>query len=625
MIISNNIPGLKVLNKLKKNEKVSSKNIEKLSSGLRVNKSADDPAGLAISEKMKAQIRGLNQAQRNVQDGISLVQTAEGAATEIQDLQQRMRELCIQGANDTIVESDAASIQEELNALKEEIDNIAANTEFNTRKLLDGSLEAEPVIKTPLAFEWKVDFSLPKKLTAIISTSDGGMIVAGTSDKDSGHLQPNDRTAYLSKLDSQGNVVWEMNIPKDGEYNTVYDIKELNNGQEYILTTRSNYESGTVRYNKNIFYKVDAEGNILKKIDGGYNNYSFCINENSDGTFVETGSSGSGIFVRLYDSNLNSTKYKSLGLGSGHFRAGTDIKKTSDGGYIVVGQENHEDAEEYGLAIKLNADLTIAWETKIPEDAFSSVVQLEDGSFMVLGKDLYKFDASGNYSILNNDAGYNNEITETDNYIVETEDGNYLIGSGRGSASTENKVYKVDARGNEIWNIPMDNFNFYLVATAQLQSGDYAILGENQVFKYTSDRINAQDKGIYLQTGANQNDNMKININSMKTVDLGYPHGFPRVMSQVDAQLSLTYIDKAIDKVNTSRSGLGAVQNRLEHGLNNIGNYAENLTASESRIRDADMAKEMMDLSKNNILQQAAQAMLAQAKQAPEGVLQLLR
>ena len=594
MIIQHNVSALTTLNKLQRNHLESASSMKKLSSGLRINSAADDAAGLAISEKMRAQIRGLQQAERNIQDGISLIQVAEGALGEIQDINQRMRELVIQGANDTLTDYDRAVIQEELNQLKKGIENISSNTEFNKINLLDGSLEKkiDSSLKTPLGFEWKVDFNSPIQLTSVVSTTDGGMIVGGTSDIGASDHSPNDRSPYLAKLDSQGKVEWELKIPKDGEYNIVYDIKRLNNSEEFILTTRSRYELSGVGYNKNIFYKVDNAGNLVTKIDHGYDNYSYSINQSEDGTFVETGLQGTKIFVRTFDSNFNATSYKTYNHSSGTVRAGLDIKKTSDGGYILAGMEN-DSGNKNGLLIKLNSDLTVEWEKVVSNESFSSVVELNNEEFMVLGSKLYKFDSAGNYGSINNDISYpiNSHLLTSGN-ITETQDGNYLISSGTQFSSNQNKIFKVDEGGNEILNISMEEYDFHLNAVMHLENGDYVAVGDNEVFKYTSDSYSELDLDptLYIQTSANGDGAVGINIDSMKPINLGFTDEIPSVLLREVAMLSIERIDKAIEMVSKNRSTLGALQNGLEHSLRNSINYEENLTAAESRIRDVDYA-----------------------------------
>jgi flagellin len=253
-------------------------------------------------------------------------------------------------------------------------------------------------------------------------------------------------------------------------------------------------------------------------------------------------------------------------------------------------------------------------------------VELDDGNFMVLGNNLYKVEANGNYSVINNNVSYQIDNNfESSSRIQKTQDGNYLIGSGDKWNSTQNKLSKVDANGNELWQISMTNENFHLVSSSILENGDYIALGENQVFKFTRDDYNPALEGIYLQIGANTDQGMRISIDSMKPGDLGFTNGLPSVIPRDNASLSLAAVDLSISKVGLSRSKLGAAQNTLEHIISNVSNTSENLTNSESKIRDTDMAREVVQFSKNNLLMQASQAMLANANQMPKGMLELLK
>jgi flagellin len=347
MIINHNISALNTYRQLTGNTSASSKSLEKLSSGYRINRAADDAAGLAISEKMRGQIRGLAQAQRNAQDGISLIQTAEGALNETHAILQRMRELAVQASNDTYTADDRAKLQAEVDQLAAELTRISSTTEFNTRTLLDGKF------------------------------------------------------------------------------------------------------TGT-----------------------------FHIGANAD----------QNISISITDMSS-----KSLGVS---------FEATSS---------------------TLAADATLHGQTV--------------------------------------DAG-TNVILDTNNEIAAIE-----IGS-----------------------------SFYKVS-------DVVYDEANSTFK-------AKEGAQALKT----------------TVDGGSTYALAaNISTQTAANKTITTINNALEKVSEQRSALGAVQNRLEHTINNLGATEENLTAAESRIRDVDMAKEMMNFTKNNILTQAAQAMLAQANQQPQGVLQLLR
>lgn len=411
MIINHNIAALNTHRQLSTNTTNTNKNIEKLSSGLRINRAGDDAAGLAISEKMRGQIRGLDQASRNSQDGISLIQTAEGALNETHSILQRMRELAVQSGNDTNTSGDRKNLQDEMDQLNKEIDRIQSTTQFNTKNLLDGSMGS--AVNTAVA---------NINENASVKGAAGATLTAAT----------------------------------------------------VVLTDLT-----------------DKNGNSLGITAGDKVTISYV----KDGTTVTneiTVSAASAI------SDLDNA----------------DSALTISAGKIVV------TAGTAGSTGAVNG-LTISVK-----------------------------DASGN---------------------IRTSATNTL------SSFTEK------------------------TAAANVRT----------------------DGTATFQIGANTGQSMNLSINDMGTSALGVK-GL-QISTQAQADVAIKVIDVATQKVSTERSKLGAVQNRLEHTINNLGTASENLTAAESRIRDVDMAKEMMEQTKNNILAQASQAMLAQANQQPQGVLQLLR
>lgn len=386
MRINTNMNAMTALNAMSKNTALAGTAMGKISSGLRINKAGDDAAGLAISEKMRSQIRGLDQASRNTQDGVSMIQTAEGATEEIGNITQRMRELSVQASNETNSGSDRAKIVEELTQLHEEIDRIADSTQFNGKNLLNG--------------------------TTKIGTK-------GTFTINDGHV--------IEGIDAS-------DVDKAG------DIKlTLANG-----TSGGKKTKATLTISGTDFVKDDIDVTTAGKLDKDIN-----------------------------------------------------ITLTSAGGKNIV---------------------------------------------LKVGKQI---DSTGN------------------------------IG----------KTELVDVKG----------------------------------------------KQINLQVGANEGQQLTVKIDNLGTESLGIKQTDIDAM-KVDgeagtkaAQKMITTLDKALEKVNTSRANFGAIQNRLESAQSNLSTSSENLTAAESRIRDVDVAKEMMTLSKFNLLTQASQAMAAQAKNQPEGVMQLLR
>ncbi|MBO1685807.1 flagellin N-terminal helical domain-containing protein [Clostridium butyricum] len=418
MIINHNMNALNAHRNMTSNTSQAGKSMEKLSSGLRINRAGDDAAGLAISEKMRGQIRGLDQATRNSQDGISLIQTAEGALTETHSILQRMRELSVQSSNDTNVDTDRTAIQDEMNQLTSEIDRIANNTEFNTQNLLDGSFSGKFQIGANGG--QSMDLSIGKLDSASLGLTSGITIESGS-------------VAAASTL-------------KDGSYKV----------------------SGSI--------VVDAKGNNVGSISG-----------------------------------------KSIVVG-GAAVASTSLDKIESGSYINIS----------GNGSKFSVDGAITGDAK----------KLAAGNYETKGSNIVR-----------------------DNQIVGKLSGNVMLIDDK---TATGGVIKISA-------------SQLGVSTSAMTSGK----------SFTINGVNAGTRD--------------------------------------QASGSIGALDNAINKVSSERSKLGAVQNRLEHTINNLGTSSENLTAAESRVRDVDMAKEMMNFSKNNILQQAAQAMLAQANQQPQNVLSLLR
>ena len=391
MIINHNMNALNAHRNMNVNNTAAGKSMEKLSSGLRINRAGDDAAGLAISEKMRGQIRGLTQASRNSADGISMIQTAEGALNETTNILQRMRELAVQASNDTNTSSDRNEIQKEINALTEEVDRIANNTEFNTQKLLNGN-----------------------------------------------------------KSGVGGDVVNEEVLESKGKFKV--ELKnELKENNEITIDGK--------------MYKVTADDianpdtKLKASLENVFKDYEFTINTN---------------------------------------------KKS------------------------------IIFEQKVGAD-----------------KEKVNFELGGKF------------------------------------IKAEVEKVGVTARDEEI-----------------------------------------SEGKANIQVGANSNQSMGIEIGDMRAKALNITDGAGNslsVLSAEEANKAITAFDAALNEVSSQRANLGAVQNRLEYTISNLDNTAENLTSAESTLRDVDMAKEMMEYSKNNILNQAAQAMISQANQQPQNVLQLLR
>mgnify|MGYP001270371918 CR=1 FL=1 len=436
------------------NNGAASKNLEKLSSGLKINRAGDDAAGLAISEKMRGQIRGLEMASKNAQDSISLIQTAEGALNETHSILQRMRELAVQASNDTNTDADRAELQKEIEQLTQEIDRIATTTEFNTKTLLTGDYGTKAVSSAP------TNVSVKSSTAETISEGTFDIVVTNAA------VQGTE----VGNADLSGGVT----ITKD------------TNDTIIINGTTIKFEAGS--------YTADQ---IVNKL----NEYSSKtgVTASHDGTNLTLTNNKYGVQTNSISGNAAATL-----VGTATTTAGEDAAITVDGQAVTVS--------------------------------------------------------------------------------VDANDGRVLT-----VTSGALKGIVLNAKG-------ADN------STAELT-------------------VNKDE--LVMQIGANEGQTLDITIQDMRAASLGVDA--IDVSTASSATSAITTIDKALSSVSSERAKLGAYQNRLEHTINNLGTSAENLTASESRIRDVDMAKEMMEFTKNNILSQAAQAMLAQANQQPQGVLQLLR
>lgn len=417
MIINHNMNALNAHRNMGVNNTAAGKSMEKLSSGLRINRAGDDAAGLAISEKMRGQIRGLEQSSRNASDGISMIQTAEGALNETTNILQRMRELAVQSANDTNTSDDREQLQKEMTQLGEEIDRIANNTEFNTKKLLNGNM-------------------------GVATKAAAGTVV------NKGNITAANGDAVIKDLtDANGN---SLGIAKDDVITATWSV----NGTQYSAEL-----------------KVAA------------------------------------------DSKLSALIAKMKGDGA-----------TTAGGTI--------------------AEVTV-----------------DTGAITVK--------ANGN--------GSTNQIN---GLSIEVK-----------SSTGERK----EAASNALSSFSVGK-------------------------KAADERTNGSAN---LQIGANGGQQLNLSIEDMRASALGVKN--LQVGTQSQANTAINVIDEATKRVSSERANLGAAQNRLEYTISNLDNTAENLTSAESTLRDVDMAKEMMEYSKNNILSQAAQSMISQANQQPQNVLQLLR
>jgi len=578
------------------NTSALSKNLEKLSSGYKINRAGDDAAGLAISEKMRAQITGLDAAQKNVKDGISLVKTAEGAMQEIQDMLNRMDYLATQSANGTYDNDvDRANLQKEVEALQSEIDRIAESTNFNGIKLLDGSLSSTEVTgadldgvvydnvtvtavrdgtspKNPAKGQYEIDLSQSKWQTA---TAGGAVRV----------------TISGIALGTTPNANAAITVTVAG-------------------TNKGSYISGA-DVAKEIMNKIAASGG---KVNVGGKEF-VVSNNNGKLTFNGTDTSAvSGTAAVKVSCTMNT--------------AGDLVQTNTNGGAGNQGwvQGWTQKEEPYGSAGPMVA------QGKFMLSSMKGGVV--DGTTIKIGDTSYTF-AVGKNSQFKKEK---NVIDMTD-YEASSEAGFWKDAANRlsGVANSNSSVYvEADNNTGEILLTEkyggLDRTKYDVIGESAKSATDATWKDPNsgnsliQVGKKTSptEEKEADTGGLTLQIG-DTSDNfnqLRVQIGDMHVSAIGI--GNISVATQSSAQEAVQSIKDAINYVSSVRGTLGATQNRLEHTQNNLSVMAENIQDAESTIRDTDVASEMMSYVKNNILVQSAQAMLAQANQVPQGVLQLL-
>ena len=547
MIINHNMNALNAHRNMNVNNTAAGKSMEKLSSGLRINRAGDDAAGLAISEKMRGQIRGLTQASRNASDGISMIQTAEGALNETQNILQRMRELSVQSSNDTNTAADRQSIQKEIEQLTEEIDRIGNNTEFNTQSLLkgDGSTKLEGI---------SID-------------------LAGKTTMEAGK----DATTVEAKMEIE-----VASTVADGE------IKFALNGKEIAVKLELNGNAGDVADNKVSLGGTTANGNETTVAEGIKSVIEKAIDEDSDlkGNF-KVSVNGSKVTVEAVKNGENAGvkgnikltgTIADLGVKDG---AGTTVQKDQ----TVVG----EDVKATAATATVDLDgLTVE--------------HLLTKGVTIGGKQIEFYNADeGSYS---GDAIGVSISSAIDDPVTGDIDKEKLVDAI--IEQTKGKLDGVELSKSAGKELVITSTQTGVNSKVEIENG-----AKNEGFEAT------------FQVGANSNQTISISIGDMRADALGVKK--VDLTTAEGSQEATATIQAAIEKVSTERAGLGAVQNRLEYTISNLDNTTENLTSAESTLRDVDMAKEMMTFSKNNILNQAAQAMLAQANQQPQNVLSLLR
>lgn len=558
MVVQHNLNAINANNKMNINVSGTKKATEKLSSGYQINRAGDNAAGLAISEKMRSQIRGLSQATKNANDGISLIQTAEGGLNETHSILQRMRELADQSANGTYQDdTDREAIQLEVDALKSEIDRIASSTEYNGMKLLDGSLGGTTTGTTDFGARYGVLISANTVVDGANNKLKENLSLEGAT------LTSSVNGVTVTLADTASGVGGE-NAQWDAAGTTL--TINLKAGQSYSQSQINDLIKNAT------MAKADAAGtpqastpaDVELKLKSGV----FTFQK------AETFKTSAGVRAASDDTDL--VEYLINGTDQNDGYADT-IKFTSNN----YGEDTRK--------LKIATDVAAGKEWVATTTANNEGTGIKDGEFtlhLATGVEYTEEDIQN----LLKQAGLDYTVTLTDS---KTPDGDK-------SFYAQKVVAEADATAIEIGK-----------TTAGAGLG--------------SDKLTGTGKGLTFQIGANgvEDQRVTLSVGDMSSTSIGV--GGADVSTQDAANKAIDMVDAAVKTVSMQRAGLGALQNRLEYTVNNLTTTNENLTAAESQIRDTDMATEMINYTKNNILQQASQAMLAQANQQPQAILQLLQ
>lgn len=755
MIINTNIAAMNANRIMSRNSSQNEKVIRNLSSGKKINSAADDAAGLAISEKMKSQIRGLEQATLNTQQGIDLIKTSDGAMDEIHSSLQRMRELSVQATNETNTDDDRKSIQAEITQLSKQIDSIAKNTEFNTIKAIDGSLRnisptsavetgkevsgpisihddisatvkssssvdfnnleihngKEAVTSVTLASPFKVaspnngltiNYTNEKNVTtpvtlSLTNSSDIGSLASSittqiqntnisgrvsvsystnpdkiTFTSNSSPDRPTSNTQIqivgealsgMTKNSTTGKITGDSSTklgltrndqlqitfsdkttPATRKYSedtgfTIEDSKWTpSNNKFYIQIPNRIYTDGSDFANKlNYAIKhdayVDSECTTKANVD-----YSTKVKVNFDADSYYNG------FTKVYDYTKGNLQFTTVNEGAEATLQLEDINATKGSNMFSV--LKLKDSTKSGLdktdtfAIEINAKYT---EKELKDEELTS----EDMKKLLAGKTIYtpngyiiedplnpddyieytKVEGTGEtVQITLNSNDYSKEAfaKEMQNAINNaTSLGNHVTvevnkNGGFDISTSQQTGVRSSIKFTELTNSPSNK--------SPIKTNDYELLNNFLMvtgFDYNR-HVGEDGTGrLDIQVGANSNQKVLVEIGSVRAGGLGIK--YIDVTTSQNASNAIDIIDKAIAKVSNERTNLGAFENSFEHVISNLENTTTNLTSAQSSIEDADMAKEIIQMSKNNILQQAAQAMLTQANQQPQQVIQLLK
>ncbi len=578
MVVKNNMSAVSTLNTLNKNSAALAKSLQKVSSGMKINSAADDASGYAISERMRVQIRGLDQANQNTQNGSSMMKVAEGAVSSTVDILKTLKEKAINAANDTNTDSDRQTIQKELNQSIDQIDD-NANVTYNGKYLVDGS-------KNTIGDATYT--SLSNQNLAKGTTGETKLTELARRSGDSLEI---DKTDKVTVSYVQGGKTYTTTFQAgDKTLNDVFQAAEDIDKDSKIFADASNAA-----------YQAASTG---KAIDSS----EVTSNVTSNATLVSTAQAAKS----TYTSSMN-TAATSLATAVSTYNAqadGTAAKGSKLATSLASFDSSKQSAEDYIAAVKADSNFASAT-SATGYTAFSTACSTASTAVST---------ATSTYNA-------------TDANALAADKVHLLTGSAVGVAASRKTVETAD--GTDAVTVLANKsgvqgqISGLSISVTDSEGNEKKTVNAALAF---GESVRAQDasedNAITLQVGTNANTSIKVGLTDMRSEALGLKGSDGtklNISTQAKANAAMDVLDKAIQKALDQQTTIGSVESRLSYTSSNLTTASENVQSSESTIRDADMAKEMTEYTKNNVLLQAAQSMLAQANQSSSSVLSLLQ
>ncbi|PKG39893.1 flagellin N-terminal helical domain-containing protein [Psychromonas sp. Urea-02u-13] len=646
-VVNTNVMSLNAQRQLGKSQATSNQAMERLSSGLRINSAKDDAAGLAISTGMQSQIKGINQAVRNSNDGVSMAQTAEGSMDEMTNILQRMRELSVQSANDTNSSSNRESIQKEVDQLHSELDRIASTTEFNGTKLLDGSA-GKTTLQIGANSGQTLSFSIDSVTTNDLGLNgnlnkgelNGGRVTTATTGT-AGEMLINGVDVPASDTGSAADIAKAINV-KTAETGVTANAYNVVQGDHASASVTGVTDGMTI--------KVGGADAVTLSATSSMDNLVETINRDVAGVTASKGDDGELIMTNDTGEDIAVTKGQAAGIVSTDSATQAAISTANGTLATAVGVQDgltttydaavvtrdvaqavfDASPQAAGDAATLTAALTAFDGEQTTYDA--GVVTLATAQGVFDGAKETALNAApaetfSGYVALDSADDTPIAVTGTDSANAGFEKSNgadsFSVATAGAGTSAITAADKLNINGIDITAAVttntaglVDHINSFSNETGVTVSADGKTFSaeEGRGIEITSSADTQAGRKTALAKFGISNEMGGKSIDSLGT----------NVSTAAGAASTIEKIDEALNRVTESRAGLGAIQNRLSSTVSNLENVSQNLAASNSRIQDADFAAETSKMSKAQILQQAGTSMLSQANASAQSVLSLL-